>query len=98
MWDEEQAYKNAAIQIQNSRPLRAIDQVSASWESAPKRLGNLGSSPESLNRQSARGNPSPSPTLVSLRVAEISLSPYQPGNLTPDPGELKFHTPDPVLF
>ena len=98
MWDEEQAYKNAAIQIQNCRPLRAIAQVSASRESAPKRLGNRGLSSESLNRQSARGNPSPSPTLLSLRVAEISLSPYQPGNLIPDPGELKFHIPQPCPF
>ena len=56
----------------------------------------MGSSSESLNRQSTRGNPSPSPTLLSLRVAEISLSPYQPGNLIPDPGELKFHNPYPV--
>jgi len=58
----------------------------------------MGSSSESLNRQSTRGNPSPSPTLLSLRVAELSLFPYQPGNLIPDPGELKFHTPHPVLF
>lgn len=62
MYDQQQTYENAASTNPNYEAVESIPPISASWETAPKWLGNMGASSErilAINQQKEILDPLP---------------------------------------